>query len=266
MISHPHSIRKALAFSQSYPGTLPGVRRHARRALQKKFRSLCRQKNLLDEKVDVHAFALTPEEALGHPEQQDFPLQKGKEGLMQAEFRGAAGQAFTDQCGDFRGSLGEILATPLTNNYRRAVFVATLNAVLRYLGLIWGTIHCRHQDPQECAREQGGHLKRQFGDVRVTQIGFQPRMVQEISPVLRLRLLDLDPDNIGTEKFGVALEGPEKISEALAWADVLLVTGTTLVNNSIGQFLVDKPVMFYGTTVAGAASFMGRERFCPKSL
>ena len=209
---------------------------------------------------------LTTEEAIGHPEDQDFPLQKGKERLMQAKFRGQAGQAFTDQFGDFLGSLEEILTMPLTNNYRRAVFVAALNAVLKYLGLIRGTIHCHNQSPQECAGELAGYIRGRFGEVRVTRVGFQPRMVQEISAILPLRLLDLDPDNIGVKKFGVTVEDQEKTAKALKWADVLLVTGTTLVNDTIGQFLLDKPVIFYGTTIAGAAYLMGWERFCSKSL
>jgi hypothetical protein len=234
--------------------------------LKKRFQELCRQEKLLDEKVDVHALVLTTEEAIGHPEDQDFPLQKGKERLMQAEFRGEAGQSFTDRFGDFQGSLEAILTMPLENNYRRAIFVATLNAVLKHLGLIRGTIHCRNQSPQECAGELAGHIRGRFGEVRVTQVGFQPRMVQEISSILPLRLLDLDPDNIGAKKFGVVVEGPEKTADALKWADVLLVTGTTLVNDTIGQFLLDKPVIFYGTTVAGAAYLMGWDRFCPKSL
>jgi len=234
--------------------------------LKKRFQELCRQEKLLDEKVDVHALVLTTEEAIGHPEDQDFPLQKGKERLMQAKFRGKAGQAFTDQFGDFLGSLEEILAMPLGNNYRRAIFVAALNAVLMYLGLIRGTIHCHDESPQECAGELARHIKERFGEVRVTQVGFQPRMVQEISSLLPLRLLDLDPDNIGVKKFGVVVEDPEKTADALKWADVLLVTGTTLVNDTIGQFLLDKPVIFYGTTVAGAAYLMGWDRFCPKSL
>jgi hypothetical protein len=234
--------------------------------LKQRFREHWRPRNLLDGKVEVRAFPLTPEEAIGHPEDQDYPLQKGKERLMQAEFRGARGQAFTDRFGDFRGNLEEILTMPLGNNYRRAVFVATLNAVLRYLGLIRGTVHCLDQAPPECAREVAGYLRGRFGEARVTQVGFQPRMVQEISAVLSLRLLDLDPDNIGAEKFGVAVEGPENTTEALKWADVLLVTGTTLANDTIGHFLLDKPVIFYGTTVAGAAYLMGWDHFCPKSV
>jgi len=49
--------------------------------LKQRFQELCRQEKLLDEKVDVHALVLTTEEAIGHPEDQDFPLQKGKERL-----------------------------------------------------------------------------------------------------------------------------------------------------------------------------------------
>jgi len=73
--------------------------------------------------------ALTPEEAIGNPESEDFPILKGVERLMQAEFAGSFGQAFTDMYGDFEGTLQDVLAMELNNNYRRAIFVATLNAV-----------------------------------------------------------------------------------------------------------------------------------------
>ena len=50
------------------------------------------------------------------------------------------------------------------------------------------------------------------------------------------------------------------------WADLLLATGTTLVNGTLmGPWLGNKPVIFYGTTIAGAAHLMGWERFCPRS-
>ena len=233
--------------------------------LKKRFLDLCRQHELLNEQVDVRARVLTTEEALGHPEEDDFPLQKGKERLMQADFRGGSGQAFTDRFGDFRGTLEEILNMPLANNYRRAVFVAALNATLRSLGMIEGTIHCRDQEPKDCAEELGALMRRRFGQAKITQIGFQPRMAQKLAAEHSLRLLDLDPSNIGADKFGVKVEGPDKTDEAVQWADVLLVTGTTLVNDTIGPFLTDKPVVFYGTTIAGAACLMGWERFCPKS-
>lgn len=233
--------------------------------LKKRFLELCRQQNLLGEHIDVRARALTTEEAIGNPEGNDFRLQLGKERLMQAEFRAEFGQAFTDRFGDFAGTLEEIATMALDNNYRRAVFVASLNAVLKQLNLIQGTVHCRDQEPHECSLELVGHIMKNFGDVRVTQVGFQPRMVQEMAEAFPLRVLDLDQDNIGTGKFGVTVEGPEMTGEAVEWADLLLVTGTTLVNDTIGRFLVGKPVIFYGTTVAGAAYLMDWERFCARS-
>ena len=44
---------------------------------------------------------------------------------MQAQFETALGQTFTDQYGDFKGRLKEVVHTDHTNTYRRAVFVAT---------------------------------------------------------------------------------------------------------------------------------------------
>jgi len=218
--------------------------------------------SILNEKVRVKARALTPEEAIGNPEADDFPLQKGKERLMHADFRGAFGQAFTDRYGDFEGSLNDILQMPLKNNYRRGIFVATLNAVLRYLGKVNSTIHCKDKEPTLCASELAKFIKRKFGAVKVVQVGFQPRMVESLAGQFSLRVLDLDPDNIGREKFGVLIEGPEATERAIQWADLLLITGTTLVNNTIGQFSDRKPVIFYGTTIAGAAYLMGWPRFC----
>ena len=49
---------------------------------------LWRTERLLGEKVKIKARPLTVDEAIGNPESDDFPLQKGKERLMQAEFRG----------------------------------------------------------------------------------------------------------------------------------------------------------------------------------
>jgi uncharacterized protein (DUF4213/DUF364 family) len=127
------------------------------------------------------------------------------------------------------------------------------------------TIHCRDQGPGQCALELVNHLKARYGLVKITQIGFQPRMVESLASEFPLRVLDLDPDNIGTLKFQVAIEGPENTEEAIKWADLLLVTGTTLVNGTFGSFIGRKPLVFYGTSVAGAAHLMNWDRFCAKS-
>ncbi len=226
---------------------------------------LCSNQHLLMEKILVRARALTPEEAIGNPEGDDFPIKKGKERLMQADFRGSLGQAFTDRFGDFEGSVDELFSMPLSNNYRRAIFVASLNAIMRNLGMIEGTVHCRDEGPGECAGLLVTHIRNHYGRSGVAQVGFQPRFAQMLAEAFPLRVLDLDPDNIGAVKYGVKVEGPENGREAIQWADLLLVTGTTLVNDTIGDFLKEKPVLFYGTTISGAAALMGWPRFCARS-
>lgn len=233
--------------------------------LQKRFLRFCQGRQLLEREIRVTARTLKPEEAIGHPESDDFPLQKGRERLMQAEFETGRGQAFTDQYGDFKGRLKEVVHMDFTSNYRRAVFVATLNAVLAHCGQATGTIHCRDQDPSTCAEEVARYIQARHGAARLTQIGFQPRLVDRLQQDHAYRIVDLDLDNIGRSVGAVQIEGPEATADAVAWADLLLVTGTTLVNNTIDAFFGSKPIIFYGTTIAGAAHMMNWERVCPCS-
>jgi hypothetical protein len=108
--------------------------------IKERFAQIVMENNLLDETVRLSAKTLTPEEAIGNPECEDFPILKGHERLMQAEFKGSFGQAFTDMYGDFEGTLQDVLCMELNNNFRRAIFIATLNAVMRNLSLIEGSV------------------------------------------------------------------------------------------------------------------------------
>ncbi len=237
----------------------PVIEEVRRRAVE-----LWEREGIMEGRVKVTAKTLSTEEAIGNPEGDDFPLQTGRERLMEAEFMGSRGQAFTDRFGDFSGRLGDIAAMPLENNFRRAVFVATLNAVMRGLGRADRTVHCKDEGPSECASELPQYIKDKYGDVKIVQIGFQPAMVQALGKGFKLRVLDMDEANIGQVKRGTLIEGPEATAEAIEWADLLSVTGTVLVNSTIDNFLSAKPVFFYGTTIAGAAGLMGWERFCAK--
>lgn len=220
------------------------------------------QAGLLSEPVSIRARVLSPEEAIGNPG-EGFKLQTGRERMMEAEFRGAKGQAFTDHFGDFEGTLADIAAAPLENNYRRALFIAALNATLRSLGQCDRTIHCRDQGPTDCAQRLREHLlSRLAPKARITLVGLQPKFVAALSQSFTLRVLDLDPDNIGKVVNGVRIEGPAQEREALAWAQQLVITGSTLANGSIGSFFGGPPVLIFGVTAAGAASLMGWDRFC----
>ncbi|RLC71756.1 MAG: hypothetical protein DRI26_04435 [Chloroflexi bacterium] len=234
--------------------------------LRRKLAQIVRENELGSEEVTIRAFPLSPKEAIGTPEERDYPLIKGRERLMQAEFKGAKGQAYTDMYGDFSGKLTEVLEMELGDNFRRAVFISTLNAVMRHLGLVSKTIHCKDQEPRRCAEELVRYLQEKYCEPKVALVGFQPRMAEALSQRFKLRITDLDEQNIGQERFGVRICGPEKTQENLKWCDLALVTGTTLVNGTLPQFLdLPKPVVLYGVTIAGAAKLLGLERFCPLS-
>ncbi len=230
--------------------------------LREKFADIAKENGLESEKIRVFARPLTPEEAIGRPEELDYPLLKGKERLMQAKLRGTPGQAFTDMFGEYEGTISDILRRELRTNFHRAVFISTLNATMNHVGLIDKAVHCKDEEPKRCSLELVRYIGEKFDQPKIAVVGFQPRMVDTLSEVFRLRVTDLDPDNIGKVKFGVPIEGPEKARDNLLWCDVVLITGTTLVNDTIGEFLIQKPKIFYGITISGAAKILGLNHFC----
>jgi hypothetical protein len=59
------------------------------------------------------------------------------------------------------------------------------------------------------------------------------------------------------------VEDAAAYKEITNWADLLLATGTTLVNDTIDRFIGGVPVLFYGITISGAATLLGLNHFCP---
>lgn len=232
--------------------------------LRTELKKLVIENNLLDEKVSVSGKVLTTEEAIGNPERKDFPLMKGKEKLLQAKVKGKIGQAFTDMPGSFEGTLAEIINKPFKTHNDMAVFIATLNAVMNYLGLCEKTIHCKDNEPEECAQCLPKYIKEEYGNPKIALIGFQPSFLENLSKEFSVRVLDLDPDRLGTEKFGVKIEDGEKdLKDVLDWCDLIFSTGSTIANNTIKDFLnKDKPVIFFGTTISGAAHMLNLKRYC----
>lgn len=224
---------------------------------------IMKEKDWDNELVDIlSARPLGALEAIGVPERDDYPILKGKEVMIEAIFKGAKGQAYTDQPGKYSGTLKEIIELPLNNNFQRAIFIATVNAVLRYLGILDKTVHCKNQEPANCARKLVEYLLR-FGKPRIAFIGMQPGMVAELSKHFELRIVDLDPENIGKRFGDTVVEGVGHTQEVIDWGDIILATGSTAVNDSLEGFLVNKPVIFYGVTVAGIAYLNQLEQYCP---
>ena len=230
--------------------------------IKKEFARIMKEKGLESEEVVIHAVPLSPQEAIGNPEDKDYPLIVGKERLMQASFGGSLGQAFTDMYGDFSGKLSDIVEMDLKNNFRRAILVSSLNAVMRHLKLIDKSVHCKDNEPRECSHELVKYIEKNYGNPKIAFVGFQPRMVEALSPRFELRVTDMDQNNIGAEKFGVTIDSPASAEEHLDWCDIALVTGTTIVNDTIKQFRISKPVIFYGITISGVAKLLGLNHFC----
>lgn len=230
--------------------------------LQKALVQISEQAGLLNKFIQVSARTLTPVEAIGDPDRKDFPLVKGREVMLEAKFESAIGQAFTDMPSEFTGTVQEICELPLRDNAERGVFVATLNAVLRYMNWIDKTIHCKDQEPEECARNLPGYIQSIVSEPRIAFIGMQPAMVDYLSSQFPLRVTDIDPDNVGQEKYGVVIESVDKTKEIIDWSNIVLATGSTFVNNTFGYLLRGKKVVFYGVTSTGIAFLTGNEQFC----
>lgn len=238
--------------------------------LTAKFSALIQENALLNERIEVRGRILEPGEAIGTPQRKDFPLLKGKEKLMEAVFRGAKGQAFTDMPENFAGTLREIAGRPLKTNYDRAVLISSINAVCNYLKVSQNNIHCKNEEPEECAAALALSIKEEFGSPKIAFVGYQPAMIQELAGHFEMRVVDLDEDNIGEVKYGVRIEdGRADIAGLLDWSDLVLATGSSVINGTIVNFLPEKtgkPAIFYGTTVAGTAALMGLRKFCFKGL
>lgn len=224
------------------------------------------ERDELDDRV-VATRPLSTFEAIGSPERDDFPLLRGKEVLMEANYRGFLGQAFTSAAGVFSGTLEEVIGLSQEDAFDRAVIVSTINAVLRNLGLAEGTVHCRDAGPGDCAAALGRWLSEQDLE-RVGLVGMQPALLSSLVEILGSeKVMVSDLACAGEVRLGVTvLDGmsPEPLFER---SSLVLITGTTLVNGTIDGLLemADQygcRVVFYGTTIAGAAHLLGLERWC----
>lgn len=234
-------------------------------SLRLKVQQICVARRLADRPVSVTARALTPEQAIGNPEHEDYPILKGRERMVEADFLGAKGHAFTDRPGNFAATLDEILNLPIENNFRRAVFVSTANAVTRHLGLSERTVHCRDADPVACAAQLPEFVAGRYpGARRIFLVGLQPRLLEALAGSFEVRVTDMDADNIGRRKAGILVEPAEGSADCLSWCDLALVSGSTVANRTADVFLSSgRPVCLYGVTCAAVAALLDAPRFCP---
>ncbi len=216
--------------------------------------------DLSGKNISVRCKALSATEAIGNPEHDDYPIIKGKEVMVEAVFEGAKGQAFADEFENADYFVDDLLKINLSSNKRRASFISGLNAVFRYLDLCDKTIHCKDAEPKLCAN----NLPEVIGSRNnVFLVGYQPRFLETLASQYNVRVVDLDRDNIGSEISGVVIEPPEMTPDAIKWSDLIFATGSTIVNGTITNLLnQDRPVLFFGVTIAAAASILNLKTYC----
>ncbi len=228
------------------------------------------QSGMLDASVVVET-KKSPDEPAA--ENAELPILKRKERTIEARIENGIGQAYSPVPTEYSGTVNDVLSLDLSGCdeaavKNRGVFTATVNAMCAHLGIAAQTIHCGGDGPKECA---GGLLCAISAgcpdDCRITIVGYQPEMIESIAPSYSLRVVDLDPDNIGKQISGITVESEEQTEDALQWCNIALVTGSTLVNGTIDQFTGLKcHTVFYGVTIAGAAALLRLHKFCIKGL
>jgi uncharacterized protein (DUF4213/DUF364 family) len=238
-----------------------------------RIRELAKKNGLLHVDVTVLAKPLTPEEAIGNPGRRDFPIIIGKERVVEASLMDSKGHAYTDSPKEFLGTLKDIIDLELTTNQNRAIYVATINALLSHLKMTDKTVHCKDDEPEECALEIAETVLKRYGKTEVGLIGLNPAIAQRLVETFgkdHVHITDLNRDNIGKQKFGVEIWDGEKRTEDLVDAsDVIIFTGTTLVNDTFGRIWNriqsrGKNYLIYGVTAAAVCELMGMERICPR--
>ena len=242
--------------------------------LKKKFAKVVKDNDLFDEEITIKTRALKPVEAIGNPDRDDFPLLKGKEVLMEAAFGKVKGQAYTDAPSEFSGPLKKIIDLELNDSRTRALFVASLNAVMRHIYNELATIHCKDNEPEECADEMIAFL-RPLEPGRLGLIGLQPAILEALVNFIgpsNVFCVDRDEKNRANIKFGVAIDWGDNpgMEELFQKTDLILATGSTVVNGSLKDIVnlaekYHKSLYFYGTTIAGTAQLMNLNHLCFKS-
>lgn len=202
---------------------------------------------------------------------KEYALMRGKEVIVDCRINNIHGQAFTDTPKRFNGRIMDVAHTVLGDAGERSIFFATLNAVMRKLGLIDRTVHCRGDDPEKCGDLLAKEILKNFGKVKLAHIGYQPGHVKATSKVFEtIYVTDLNPENIGKTKFGLKIFNGSLNEDIIRKAEVACITGSAIVNGTLFEILeyckkYGVKQVLYGVTVKGAAKILGYNVFCPLS-
>lgn len=216
----------------------------------------------------VLEFKVVPPEWFRLPS-KEYAIAKGKEVIMECVFKNAKAHVFTPS--PFKGSirLREVLELSLNTISERSVFYGSLNAVMRHLGIIERTVHCRGDVPLKCGKALAERIIDEYGDVPVLLVGYQPAFANALSKAMsRLHVTDMDPGNVG-KRIGRTVVVDHKANEDLIdEVELVLITGSSIINSTFWGIWrktreKGKDIIIYGVSGAGAAKIFNIKRHCP---
>jgi len=235
--------------------------------LKDKFLELINAAHLADERVECSVLGPDFVELPSN----EYALMKGKEVIVDCRIKGFHGQAFTDTPKSFNGRMADVVEFALGDSGEKAIFFATLNAVMRKLGLIERTVHCKGVDAEKCGYLLAEEILTKYGKVKLAHIGYQPGHVKATSAMFdTVYVTDLNPENIGKVKFGLKILDGSMNEDIIKKVDVACITGSAIVNGTLFKLLelcekYGVKYILYGVTIKGAAKIFGYDVFCPLS-
>ncbi|MEM2021953.1 MAG: DUF364 domain-containing protein [Zestosphaera sp.] len=241
------------------------------------FRGLAKEKGITDEYVwsrhegsGVVEYRILPPSYFNlHGD--EYAIVKGEEVMMECTFKSARAHVFTQLPQDSVTRINEILKLNLSDARCRSLFYCALNAVMRYYGLIEGTIHCRGDSPLKCAKSLVEDLRKAVSGARILLIGYQPAIAEELAKNFStVYITDMNPRNVGKVIHGIPILSHVENSELIQRVDIVLASGSSLINNTLWDLYKvsaehGKTFMLYGVSAAGVSRILGIERHCPFS-
>jgi len=74
-----------------------------------------------------------------------------------------------------------VIALELKDNFQMAIFISTLNALLRQLKKVDNTRHCKNEGMGQCGRAVEEYINERYESPKIWLVGLQPRLLENLS-------------------------------------------------------------------------------------
>ena len=182
-----------------------------------------------------------------------------------ASLSGTTGEAYTETPWSFEGTLCEALQIPVTDKGINAISIACINAALSRLGLIEGTFSETIAAHESYADSLCRYVVENYGKKNIILVGYDGYIVKRfMDEGIDFWTMDRDPDNIAQDRFNHVIVNSAKYNResCFAWGKLFIITGSTLCNGTVVQYLdKGKNLLFYGVTGRGASHLLGWKNY-----